>query len=141
MPTLHEAVISIRQKFKDDVELGASGLDGKVFYDNTPKEQPSTGVWARVLVRPTTSEQVSIGSPGSNRFRHHGLLMIELYTPAAEGDEGLYGVYGVIKDSFKSQATIDGVVYRNMPSITVIGRDQKWWRASVSINWYADEIG
>lgn len=108
-------------------------------YDNhnyTPPASPSK--WARATVLPGESRKVSIGTPGSDRFRTPGLFVVQVFTPIGQGDNQGLTLAEAIKEAFQS-ITVSGVVFQT-PYIVNVGRDDSWWQINVNCPYYADDI-
>lgn len=46
---------------------------------------PDGATWVRFDCKENDGEQVSIGDPGNNRFRHFGLVTIQVFAPQGNG--------------------------------------------------------
>lgn len=57
--------------------------------ENEEFTPPTTGRWARFVVRHTTREQATLGSSGNRRFQSDGRVMVQLFAPLDAGTQGL----------------------------------------------------
>jgi len=137
---------AISSRFQDEVIDGNYPSNLTVIYDNDPTQPPTAetallagdvSAWCRVSIRPANTEQITIGAPSTNRFRHTGVMICQCFCPIHEGDATVLKVADVIAKAFRA-ATEDGVRYRT-PRIEVIGRVDKWWQVNVTCPWQSNK--
>lgn len=126
---------TIRNRFKTQV---ATPRTLPTQYDNHALAKQAD-LWCRLSVLFGQSEQASIGSPASNRYRTVGIMTAQLFLPVGKGEKNLYVMADYIVAAFRS-VTDTGVTFRT-PSITQVGRDESFWQVNVDCPFYADEIG
>lgn len=114
-------------------------------WDNVQSEAPPPSVngrtppWSRLSVLPGGAEQASIGSPGSNRFRSRGVVVVSLFVPYNEGDDALVMAADAVAVAFRVR-TVGSVVFQT-PKPVRVGRSGDWWQWNVVCPWYADVLG
>lgn len=52
-----------------------------VAYDDVKFDIPNGATWARLTIRHSYGYQASIGSPGANRFRSIGTVIVQVFAP------------------------------------------------------------
>lgn len=111
---------------------------GALYQGGTAVAKPS-GLWCRATILEGQTTQASIGSPGANRERTRGVLVVQLFAPVDTGDKAVRDAAQVVRAAFK-RITADGVVWQT-PSRGEPRRDGGWWALTVSCPFYADTIG
>lgn len=104
-----------------------------------PTPIPNDDEWVRFNILHSEGPQVSIGSPGSNRFRRFGVITLQIFqkegkygTPALTLANDAMGIYTGTTDS--------DIIYRN-PILREVGNDgHGWYQINVVINFQYDEI-
>ncbi len=128
---------TIRSRFKT---LIAEVQSLPIQYDNQDFKIPDNRLWARCNIKFGESRQVSIGGGASgNRFRHVGLLMVQLFQPLDRGDKAALALADGIAGTFRG-VTVSGVTFRT-PSVQNVGRVNGWWQVNVDCPFCADQIG
>ena len=124
---------TIRKKFEDEVK-DVQGYH--VQYDDQEGfNKPDFAKWMRVSIRPSETNQATLGE--QKKFRRRGVMIIQIFTPSGEGDESALEVADVIDTAFKS-VTADGVTYQT-PYIEVVGRNDNYWQINVTCPFYSDD--
>jgi len=127
---------AIRSRFKTQI---ADTENLPTQYDNDPTEPDKTNLWCRLTMVDGDSNQVSLGSPGSNLHRTVGILYAQLFIPVGTGDKVIRAMAKKIYDKFLG-LTDFGVRYKT-PSIRKVGRDGSYWQLNVNCPFYTDDIG
>ncbi len=117
----------------------ATGLAIPVAYDNVQFVPPNSGSYIQASVIFGQSQQVSLGGPGQKRFRHIGLLTINIFAPVNTGDGAMLGTAGSVEALFRA-VTVSGVVFQ-VPNVLRVGQDGKYYQIAVQCPFYADDIG
>lgn len=124
----------VRSSFKD---LIATPNSLPTHYDNDLSfTQPDNDIWARLTLLGAEARLLEIGQ--SKRTRHHGLMVINIFTPLGMGDVRILQLGDLIEAAFGSKV-IDGVTYRAV-TVVPIGRDEKWWVGTVDAPFHADAL-
>ena len=135
MATSHETIHNvIRSRFKalvEDVETLATQ------YDNEGEDHPEDALWCRFTIRTGESDRADLGVTPP-RDRTVGVAIAQLFDPLEKGDKTILAMADKIKTAFKA-VTDTGVTFR-VPSITIVGRDGKWWQVNVTCPFYADVV-
>lgn len=90
------------------------------------------------------SNQVSMGGPGSNLFRHLGIVQIDILGIPKQGTGLLRSAADQWRKLFRQQqltTSTGDVITFNEASVRPAGRDNGRPRFIVSIPYYRDEIG
>lgn len=83
----------------------AASSSTPVVYGNVEGDPPAVGnAWVRLSIINGQSEPASMGSPGSNRVRHVGLIALQIYVPRNSGSDrareladAFLGIFNVAK--------------------------------------------
>lgn len=132
--TFEQIQAAIRTKFKTLADSNALATA----YDNNTFDPASKPLWCRLTIKPGQSEQMSIGAPGANRFRNPGVMFAQLFVPDGTGDKVILAMADIIANGFRSVA-VTGITYMT-PSITTVGRTEKWYQVNVTVPYYSDSI-
>ena len=102
--------------------------------------EPANGInWVRFGIRHNDGLQSTMGSPGSNRFRHIGIITAQVFTP-----EGSYGVdaRALASDMLELyQGKEDsGIYYYNVRADEVGNDGFGWYQINVVIEFRYDNI-
>lgn len=126
--------------------LNANWTTTPIAWENVPFDPktpggifPADGPWIYCEIVFAGSAQASLGSPGSNRFRHVGLIFIHIFVPVNGGTKKAYEYADQLADIFRAQE-FSGVLCRS----PVIGRGEKsdddgnWFRVTLSCEFQFD---
>ena len=107
--------------------------------DQPPRANP-TESWARALVQHTTGRQASLsGATGRKRWERGGFLIVQLFTPALEGQNLADELGSIIRGAFEGYSTPSGVWFRN-PRINEVGQDGAWLQTNIFVDFLYDEV-
>lgn len=103
-----------------------------------------SGPWIRPRLFATDAARREIGRAGSRTFRHHGLLLVQVFTPVDIGDglarslaEDLCGIFRAV--------VADGVVYEGPTGEAPTARDdgpdgRGWYMWTVTVPYTRDSL-
>lgn len=141
--TLTQARDEILGTFKTAWDAGAETVGKTVLYPNVGNQEPPTAeeLWARVTVQHFVGAQVTLsGATGARRFRHNGLVTVQLFAPSGEGLETLDAAATIVKQAFEGVTTSPGrVLFRNV-RVNEIGPDGQWFNVNVLADFEYDEV-
>jgi hypothetical protein len=113
--------------------------DGPISWPNRPFTPPDARegvVWLRPEVLPAVAQQISIGT--SPRFRHFGVMIIQVFAPLGAGDgvarraaDKILGIYRL--------ARVEGFRIR-APYIDPVGPGETWFQINAVVPYERDEI-
>lgn len=130
---------ALAQQFDEQwrtVPLGATYLT-LISWENiafTPPNPPASWVEYRVLNG--ESVQATFGAPGSNTFRHNGVVSINIYVPSGQGKPAALALADRATAIYRVQRT-DGILFR-APSVNILGDDGGYFRVNVSVSFFRD---
>ena len=127
---------AIRSRFKTQV---ADVVPLPTQYDNHDTPNPDNAKWCRLTIKTGETFQVSLGAPGSQRERTHGVVIAQLFGPLGDGDGDLRDIADAVRVAFR-RVTDTGVTFRT-PSIHEQGLLGDSWQINVVCPFYADDIG
>lgn len=126
----------IRRRFAEMVS-GPKNLP--TLFDNQDADMPDDVTWCRLTIRTGDTFRISIGNPGSNRERTHGVMIAQLFGPLTHGDGELRKLADGILDIFSS-VNDSGVVFRTGSMHEVNDRGHNHCRVNVQCPFQADSF-
>lgn len=101
-----------------------------------PGFPPAAGNWARVVISDTGEESppTLVSSPGNRRTKTIGLLTVQLFTLAGDGQREARTIAETVLAAFRGQSTPGGVVFRN-ERVNAIGPDGVWWHTQILVEY------
>lgn len=102
---------------------------------------PTDKTWVRFDCKENDGQQVSMGSPGNNRFRQFGILTLSIFQPEDQGSKEARQYAAIIATALKGTQTADDGVYFFDVSSRQVGSDGKgFYQINVVSSFYYDEI-
>ena len=144
--TLTEARDDINTRFQTDwnsLSSAAAGYTPEIRWEGTEiGSLPDASLaWARVSIKHTQSNQMSLGSPGTRRFERWGYVTVQIFTPLSRG-QGLSlseQLATIARNAFEGQTTPKAVWFRRV-TVKEIGIDGPWENVNVIAAFCYDEI-
>lgn len=84
------------------------------------------------------ASQASIGAPGSNVFRHVGLVSINVFTPESTGKPEALRLADTAAEIFRNQVK-DAIRFKT-PKVTVLGVQDHYYQVNVSVPFTRDSF-
>ena len=101
--------------------------------------EPVSGTpWVRLTVLDGAGRQVTIGSPGKSCDRHDGVIALQIFTPADEGESRARWLADAAAIVFRKQA-FDGITCL-VPRVTAIGNEGAWFQMNVDFAFWREEL-
>lgn len=122
--------------FKEEWNARAPSI--KIFWQNQKADANNQESRVELYVLPASSQPVSIGAPGNNRFRHAGVVLVNLYVESGSGLPEILTLVEYVVEIFRRKQT--ETVYFLDPSPTPRGNEANWYKYSVSIPFYRDSF-
>lgn len=99
-----------------------------------PGFPPASGNWARVVISDTGEESppTLVSSPGNRRTKTIGLLTVQLFTLAGDGQRTARTIAETVLAAFRGQSTPGGVTFREERA-NAIGPDGIWFLTNILI--------
>lgn len=112
-----------------------------VLYPDVSQEVPSSGAWARVTVKHSYGEQATLsGETGQRRFRHTGIVTVQIFTPTGDGQVLSDQLVAIAKGAFEGVTTSPGrVMFRNV-RVNEVGQQGQWFQVNVLADFEYDEV-
>ena len=108
------------------------GSTTPVQYDNAPFRQPTTA-WVRFTILDGEGQQISLGSTAVHRW--HGLIKVNIFTPAAGGTATARGYADTVAEIFRRVRTSygnSGTIEFGTPTLERVGgEDETAWHHMV----------
>lgn len=96
-----QAIEAIYQRFAD---AWTNGIP--YHFENEGAE--SAGSWARVSIRHTTSQQLTMGSAPSRKFERRGVIMVQLWSPIDQGRAAMSALVADARTVFEGRTITAG---------------------------------
>lgn len=106
-------------------------------YDNED-EQANKAAWVRMVVRNQVGNQDSFGREGNRKFLKKGIVLIQVFTPPAEGTSEADLLVEKAKDIFEGKRF--GDVWFQAADVRELGVNGAWFQMSVEIPFTSEQI-
>lgn len=114
---------------------GGTETPTKVLWPDVSGSRPEAGgYWAEVMIRTVTSQQTSL----SGQHTNYGMLFVDLYYPAGDGQTTLSTLAQEIVDGLRGKHTDGGVWFRSVTPREV-GQSGPWYQFTVTANFEYDQ--
>lgn len=113
-----------------------------VIYDDALKEIPRglTDKWMRVAMIHTGGNQSTLANDrGTKRFTNTGNLVVQIFTPAGQGQRLSDTIASTIVNGFRGYASPGGVWFRNARP-EEIGTSGAWYQINVRVFYQYDQL-
>lgn len=127
---------TIRQRFASEFAIVRPSVP--VAYPNRQFTPPDNAEWVRLSIVEGASALAALGGAGGNLYRDSGVVVAQIFVPAAAGDGLAYGIADEIAAIFRA-TVVSGVRFRT-PSTAPVGPDGPWYQRNVSVPFSADLI-
>lgn len=101
---------------------------------------PEAQTWVRFTLQETDGEQITMGSPGANRFRQFGLIIIQVFQPQGQGSGDAREKAATIATLLKGANTSNGVYFSDVYARQVGNDGNGFYQVNVVASFYYDEI-
>jgi hypothetical protein len=119
-------------------------------WDDVQKQQPTQQVnannpvvlpWLRVGMKHNTGGQASLaGQTGLRRYTKHGLLIIEVFGAAGNGQQFTDPMADSLLAGIQGKSTPGNIWFRN-GTVREVGVDGAWWKTNVILEFEYDQFG
>jgi hypothetical protein len=109
-----------------------------VAWENVKFDANNKASFLEFFVKNGESNQVSVGIPGSNRFRHVGVVMTVLHVDQGMGKASALAVADDLAAIFRRSET--GSVSFLDPAVNFLGNEGAWLKVSVTCGFYRDSF-
>ena len=139
--TVTQARDEMLAKFLVAWKASSTSCDLPVIYGDVVEGVPASGAWARIVVRHNTGGAATIGGEtGNRRFRHAGIVMVQIFTEHADGQVLSDLLAEIANDAFEGEVTSPGrVIFRNV-RINEVGLDGQWFQVNVLAEFEYDRV-
>lgn len=115
-----------------------------VAYPNEPFTSPKDTAYAVLSIKADDAFQIELGAPGPGvTFRQPGLIFVQIFTPADEGNNAALALADTAAAIFRRQSStiVDGRILYRAPSIDTIGITKEgWFQVNVVIPYIRDSF-
>lgn len=130
-----QAEAEIRKFFND-----AWNSATQIAWDDLKFAIPSNENWVRFTCQENDGEQVSMGSPGSNRFRHYGVVTVQVFQPQGQGSREARQLATDALGVFMGAQTTNGVIFYDVAGRQIGNDGNGFYQINVVASFYYDEI-
>lgn len=135
MTTYSESLTAMQKFFNAGWNSATTILWGK----DDPAAVPDAVSWVRFNIEHNDGSQASIGSPTANRFRHIGIIIIQIFSK-----EGNYAKNNrVLVNSalaLYQGVTAEGIQYYNVRANEIGNDGNGWFQTNVIVEFRYDDI-
>ena len=96
--------------------------------------------WVRFNFAEDQGQQISVGAPGSNRFRHYGILTLQIFSVQGDSSKDARAKATRALEIFMGTKTQNGVKFYNVSARPVGNTDDGYYQINVTASFYYDEI-
>lgn len=132
---MQQAEAEIRKFFKD-----IWGTTTPIAWPDADFTIPEGKNWVRFTCQENDGRQVSMGSPGNNRFRQYGLIILQIFQPQGQGSVAARTLASNASSAFRGAQTTNGVHFENVYSRAVGNDGAGFYQINVFISFYYDEL-
>jgi len=139
--TLTQARDEILGHFKAAWDADGTASQYPIRYWAVSEEKPTTDAWVRITVAHVDGGQATLsGATGQRRFRHFGVVTVQVFTKYGDGLTLNDQLCTVAKNAFEGEVTSPGrVIFRNV-RLNEVGQDDQWFQTNVLADFEYDEI-
>lgn len=101
---------------------------------------PNDETWIRFTCEENDGEQVSMGDPGNNRFRHYGLVTVQVFQPKGQGSIDARSKAATALGVFMGAETSNGIKFYNVRGRQVGNDGNGFYQINVLASFYYDEL-
>jgi hypothetical protein len=122
-----EELTTIAQKFVDEWVDESDAALTPVFFANidgtTPIDSNGNKIpFVRLFITNGASEQISLGKPGTNRFRHPGVVTAKIYGLKSVGEMAVLELADTFLEIFRN-LDLDGICFQS-PYVVRVGETE-----------------
>lgn len=111
----------------------------KVAWPDSSFDPPSDETWVRFKCQENAGRQSSMGSPGSNRFRHMGIITIQVFQPEDQNSKDAREKADAALAIFMGNST-QGIYFYEATARQVGNDDRGWYQINVNVSFRYDQI-
>lgn len=124
------------RKFFSDAWDGATDIAWPDLKFTIPERES----WVRFTCVENDGQQVSMGNPGANRFRHYGIVTIQVFQPQDQGSKEARQLATDALGVFMGATTTNGVIFQNVQGRQIGNDGAGFYQINVVASFYYDEI-
>lgn len=101
---------------------------------------PEGQTWVRFNCQENDGSQVSMGSPGANRFRQFGIVTIQIFQPLGQGSNDARTKAVIALGAFRGEVTTNNIHFFDVAGRQVGNDGNGYYQINVVASFYYDEI-
>lgn len=103
-------------------------------------DPPDDATWVRFDCRENDGTQASIGAPGNNRFRHFGVVTIQVFAPRGDASIDARAKATAALAIFMGLETANDIHFFDVQARQIGHDEQGWYQINVLASFRYDEI-
>ena len=101
---------------------------------------PESATWVRFNCQENDGRQVGMGDPGNNRFRHYGIVTIQVFQPLGNGSIDARTKAAAAMAIFMGAQTENGIMFTDVSARQVGNDGYGFYQINVFAPFWYDEI-
>ncbi|MFN9301736.1 MAG: phage tail terminator-like protein [Candidatus Kapaibacterium sp.] len=110
-----------------------------IAWPDTEFEPPSKETWVRFDCRENDGFQAGFGSPNNNRFRHTGIVTIQVFQPSGKASVEARDIATQAIAVFMGQTTANGIMFKNVQARQIGNDGNGYYQINVLAEFFYDE--
>jgi len=114
-----------------------------ISWPNVPFTLPADGSWVRFTMKNNDGRQVTMGSPGANRYRRIGIVTIQVFrkikASRPESTSKVLELADTVADIFIANQ-LNGILFKNVNARDVGNDGNGWYQYNVTAEFQYDRI-
>lgn len=101
---------------------------------------PDGETWVRFNCQENGGQQVSMGDPGNNRFRHFGIVTIQVFQPRGDGSRDARDKATAALAIFMGAQTTNGVTFTDVSARQIGDDGNGYYQINILAPFWYDEL-
>ena len=101
---------------------------------------PDGQTWVTFNCQENEGSQVSMGSPGNNRFRHFGTVILQIFAVPGKAGNDARAKAQIALNAFQGAQTTNDIVFFDAFARQVGNDPNGYYQVNVTVSFYYDEL-
>ena len=132
--TLNEAESAVRAYFNN-----AWAKTTAIAWPDSDFKKPNNESWVRFNMNESFGKQSSMGAPSNNRFRHEGIIILQIFTPQGNSSLNARALADSAISIFLGKEA-NGIRFFDVTANTIGNDGHGWHQINVLISYQFDQI-
>jgi len=134
-----DEMCAVIQTAWDATDAVTAGLP--MLYPDKAQKTPSNGAYGRVTILHGGGGQATLsGETGARRFRHTGIVTVQVFTPIGDGLVLSDQIVQIVHDALAGTTTSPGRVHLRNVRVNEVGETGAWHQTNVLADFEYDEV-